>query len=43
VKAANMLITKDGLVKIADFGIATHLADLSTNEEVEGSPYWSML
>lgn len=39
VKGANILTTKDGQVKLADFGVATKLAD---NEEVAvvGTPYW---
>lgn len=38
IKGANILTTKDGIVKLADFGVATStLSDLT----VVGSPYWS--
>lgn len=39
IKGANILTTKDGLVKLADFGVATKAA--GTNEaSVVGTPYW---
>ncbi|ORY83111.1 hypothetical protein BCR37DRAFT_392469 [Protomyces lactucae-debilis] len=38
IKGANILTTKDGTVKLADFGVATNaLSDMT----VVGSPYWS--
>ncbi|KJE97969.1 serine/threonine-protein kinase ppk11 [Capsaspora owczarzaki ATCC 30864] len=39
IKGANILTTKDGHVKLADFGVATTLVD---NEKVDvvGTPYW---
>lgn len=40
IKAENLLISTDGSVKLADFGIATHLNDLK-DEEALGTPYWS--
>ncbi|TPX37984.1 hypothetical protein SmJEL517_g00405 [Synchytrium microbalum] len=39
IKGANILTTKDGLVKLADFGVATKLADMA-DRAVVGSPYW---
>ncbi|KAE9605224.1 putative protein kinase STE-STE-Pl family [Lupinus albus] len=41
IKGANILTTKEGLVKLADFGVAIKLtdADLNTNSVV-GTPYW---
>lgn len=41
VKGANILITKEGLVKLADFGVATKLSDAEVREQsVVGTPYW---
>ncbi|KAK4575115.1 Protein kinase of the Mitotic Exit Network [Recurvomyces mirabilis] len=37
IKGANILTTKEGLVKLADFGVATKQADGSS---VVGTPYW---
>lgn len=39
IKGANILTTKDGSVKLADFGVATKTTALS-NGSVVGSPYW---
>ncbi|KAK9106345.1 hypothetical protein Syun_022356 [Stephania yunnanensis] len=41
IKGANILITKEGRVKLADFGVATKLneADVNTHSVV-GTPYW---
>jgi serine/threonine protein kinase len=43
VKGANILTTKDGLVKLADFGVAVKLSETTQNKanSVVGSPYWS--
>lgn len=38
IKGANILSTKDGVIKLADFGVATKGAD----DTVIGTPYWSM-
>lgn len=38
IKGANILTTKEGLVKLADFGVATKLTDANTG--VAGTPYW---
>lgn len=41
IKCANILVTKDSLVKLADFGVAsTKPADMSGPIDVAGSPYW---
>ncbi|BFZ61723.1 Protein kinase of the Mitotic Exit Network [Saitoella coloradoensis] len=39
IKGANILTTKDGLVKLADFGVATRSSAIS-DATVVGSPYW---
>ena len=42
IKAANILTTKEGMVKLADFGVATKLSadGLAGEQGVVGSPYW---
>lgn len=40
IKGANILTTKDGSVKLADFGVATKAGSLVGNNAVVGSPYW---
>jgi serine/threonine protein kinase len=42
IKGANILATKEGLVKLADFGVATKTSALS-DVAVVGSPYWSIV
>ncbi|PUU84361.1 hypothetical protein B9Z19DRAFT_4627 [Tuber borchii] len=39
IKGANILTTKEGLVKLADFGVATRATGLS-DSSVVGTPYW---
>ncbi|KAL8105624.1 hypothetical protein AgCh_029434 [Apium graveolens] len=39
IKGANILTTKEGLVKLADFGVATKLTDTNSNESA-GTAYW---
>lgn len=39
IKGANILTTKDGLAKLADFGVATKIAQLD-DDSVVGTPNW---
>lgn len=38
---ANILSTKQGQVKLADFGVATKLSESRKSDSVVGTPYWS--
>lgn len=40
IKGANLLLTKDGLVKLADFGVATKFSETVKSMSFAGSPYW---
>lgn len=39
IKGSNILSTKEGLIKLADFGVATRTGPLK-DSNVVGSPYW---
>ena len=41
IKGGNILITREGSIKLADFGIATLASSNPRHSLVEGSPYWS--
>lgn len=40
IKGANLLLTKDGQVKLADFGVATKFSETVKSMSFAGSPYW---
>ncbi|XWS59073.1 hypothetical protein CRYUN_Cryun08bG0090900 [Craigia yunnanensis] len=40
IKGANLLVDANGVVKLADFGMAKHLTGLSCDLSLKGSPYW---
>ena len=40
IKGANILMTKDSLVKLADFGVATKLSETVKSMSFAGTPYW---
>ena len=40
-QGANVLSTKTGIIKLADFGVATKLSEIdSSKRRVVGTPYW---
>eukprot|EP00347_Sterkiella_histriomuscorum_P001554 403371590 len=40
IKGANILTTKDGIVKLADFGVATKINESEKSNSAVGTPYW---
>ncbi|KAL2531882.1 mitogen-activated protein kinase kinase kinase 5 [Abeliophyllum distichum] len=40
IKGANLLVDANGVVKLADFGMAKHLTGYAANLSLKGSPYW---
>ncbi|OMJ66573.1 hypothetical protein SteCoe_36535 [Stentor coeruleus] len=40
IKGANILTTKEGIVKLTDFGVATKLSETTKSMSVVGTPYW---
>ena len=40
VKAANCLLTRHGVLRLADFGAAVGVAQAATGDETIGSPHW---
>jgi serine/threonine protein kinase len=40
IKGTNILLTKDGKIKIADFGVAYNLQDSQRTYTAVGTPYW---
>ncbi|XAR57820.1 Mitogen-activated protein kinase kinase kinase [Bertholletia excelsa] len=40
IKGANLLVDANGVVKLADFGMAKHLSGPAANLSLKGSPYW---
>ena len=40
IKGANLLTTKDGTVKLADFGVAMKLTESFKSMSIVGTPYW---
>jgi serine/threonine protein kinase len=40
IKGANILLSKDGVIKLADFGVATQLDPSQKELSVVGTPYW---
>ncbi|KAI4386697.1 hypothetical protein MLD38_004607 [Melastoma candidum] len=40
IKGANLLVDAAGVVKLADFGMAKHLAGPAADLSLKGSPYW---
>ena len=41
IKAGNIMLNKDGIIKLADFGLSTQVINPnSSRETIIGSPYW---
>ena len=40
IKGLNLLLTKEGKLKIADFGVAVNISENQKTLSAGGSPYW---
>ena len=40
IKGLNILLTKEGTIKIADFGVAVNINDTTKTLSAGGTPYW---
>ncbi|WOL07804.1 mitogen-activated protein kinase kinase kinase YODA [Canna indica] len=40
IKGANLLVDSNGVVKLADFGMAKHLSGAAPSHSLKGSPFW---
>ncbi|KAJ8513103.1 hypothetical protein OPV22_003537 [Ensete ventricosum] len=40
IKGANLLVNVNGVVKLADFGMAKHLSGAAPTHSLKGSPFW---
>lgn len=40
IKGLNLLLTKEGKLKIADFGVAVNISENQKTLSSGGSPYW---
>jgi serine/threonine protein kinase len=40
IKGANLLYTKNGCIKLADFGYSIRLSDIDKTNSIVGTPYW---
>lgn len=41
VKGANILLSSDNIIKLADFGVATLINENQKTQSMKGTPFWS--